>query len=100
MSVLTGVRGVFSASHKDPMTQALHGHDYEVVAWFKGEPFRDFGVLRETLGAVLTAWDHTTLSDELWSAEAIGKALMAVLDIEAVEVNRPAIGHFVKMSRQ
>ena len=99
MKVSCGVRGVFSASHKDPLTGAVHGHDYEVVAWFAGEPLRRFEVLRETLNTVLRAWDHTVLPDELWSAEAIGKALLGLLDgLVEVEINRPAIGHFVRVA--
>lgn len=93
--VLNGVRGVFSASHTDPMTGQMHGHDYEVIAHFNGDPLRRFEVLRETLNAVLAAWDHTVMPEELWSAEAIGKALIQLLDLRKVEVNRPAIGHFV-----
>lgn len=98
MRGLNGVRGHFSASHKDPMTQQLHGHDYEIIAYWPSEPFRHFDVLRETLNTVLRAWDHTVMPDELWSAEEIGKALIGTLGLAKVQVNRPVIGHFVEIN--
>ena len=83
---LTGVGGVFSASHHSP-EGVLHGHSYEVWAWFEQGDARE---LQERLIAVLQRIDHTLLADELaWGealAEFIGGELSGCVE---VEVRRP-----------
>ena len=49
----TGVGWHFSASHRDPTNGQLHGHTWEVVAWWPAEPWRDARVLQETLDSGL-----------------------------------------------
>lgn len=96
MSITASVRAVFSAAHRDPQTGAMHGHDYEVIATFPGEPLRRFEVMQERLRQTLTAMEHTELPPELWSAEALAPAIAGLLgDAVKVEVNRPWLGHFV-----
>ena len=91
MSKETGVGWWFSASHNDPVRQELHGHSYEVVAWFKADPPRDAVVLQETLKGALRAFDHKTLSPELSRAEDIARAIHSLLtDCVEVEISRPS----------
>ena len=89
MKPLTGVGWYFSASHRDPVRKELHGHSYEVVCWFDASPPRDAVVLQEKLRVVLTAWDHTTLPDDLSRAEDLAAAIMHVMDCDGVSISRP-----------
>lgn len=86
MTKMTGVGGVFCASHNSP-EGVLHGHSYEVRAWFRRSDARD---LQSELLAVLAKLDHTHLPDELaWGeeiAEHIGHQLPGC---RRVEVSRP-----------
>jgi 6-pyruvoyl-tetrahydropterin synthase len=96
MIITTAVRSIFSASHRDPLTGAMHGHDYEVIGHYAGEPLRRFEVLKEHQDQVLKALDHTVLADDQWSAEALAPILFHLFsDPIKVEVNRPWLGHFV-----
>lgn len=88
---LTGAGWWFAASHRDPRDGALHGHTWEVTAWWPAEPWRDARVLQETLKGVLVGFDHKELPPELHSGEAIAKALMSLMtDCVGVDVSRPA----------
>lgn len=83
----TGVGGIFSASHDTP-EGVLHGHSYEVWAWFPaGEDARD---LQARLIEVLAELDHSHLPDELAWGEALAEHIAGRLPgaIE-VEVRRP-----------
>ena len=83
---LTGVGGIFSASHNSP-EGVLHGHSYEVWAWFPQADARD---LQERLNEVLAALDHSHLSDELAWGEALAEHLARQLpNCLEVEVRRP-----------
>ena len=83
---LTGVGGVFSASHMSP-EGVLHGHSYEVWAWFAQNDAR---VLHQKLRAVLQRLDHTHLPDELAWGEALAAHIAAQLPgCREVEVRRP-----------
>lgn len=87
----TGAGWYFSAAHHDPIRGQLHGHTWEVVAWWKGEPARDALVLQETLKGVLRGFDHTVLPPELASAEALAKAIGGLItDCIGVDVSRPS----------
>jgi 6-pyruvoyl-tetrahydropterin synthase len=80
----------FSASHYDEVRKELHGHSYEVVAWWLADPPRDARVLQETLKGVLTGFDHKTLPPELSRAEALGSAICSLMDgCVAVDIGRP-----------
>ena len=85
---LTGVGCVFSAAHHPPEGGDVHGHSYEVVAWFNaGEDAR---TLQAQLAAAVHPLDHTVLPPELASGEAIAEHLGRSLDgCVEVEIRRP-----------
>jgi hypothetical protein len=81
---LTGVGGIFSASHHSP-EGVLHGHSYEVWAWF---PQSDARELQRKLEDVLKSLDHTHLPDALsWGealAEHIGSRLPGCCEVAVI----------------
>lgn len=85
---LTGVGGILCCAHTTP-EGGLHGHTYEVVAWYHHG--HDAVALRRHLDAVLAKFDHAMLPDEIrWGedlAEHIHKELPGCI---AVDVNRHA----------
>lgn len=85
---LTGVGCVFSAAHHPPEGGALHGHSYEVLAWF--EEGADARELQARLAGAVEPLDHTVLAPELASGEAmaehLGRSLQGCVE---VEVRRP-----------
>ena len=85
---LTGVGWFFSASHRDPVRQELHGHSYEVTCWYEADG-RDAVVLQEGLKVALLAFDHKTLPEELARAENMAAAIMHLMGCEGVEISRP-----------
>ena len=87
---LTGAGWYFSASHRDPVRQELHGHSYEVMAWWPSEPARDAVCLQETLKGALKGLDHTTLPDELTRAESMARFIMQLVGAVRVDVSRPS----------
>jgi hypothetical protein len=95
---LTGVGGVLSCAHTTP-DGGLHGHSYEVVAWFRHG--HDAEALRRHLQVILDGLDHKVLPDPIrWAeelAEAIGTALPGCI---AVDVNRPAERLFAKWTNE
>ena len=89
--ILTGAGWFFCAAHKDPLSGQIHGHTWEVKAWWPGSPWRDARVLQQTLKTVLAAWDHTEMPPELHSGEAMAHALLQVLtDCVRVDIERPS----------
>jgi 6-pyruvoyl-tetrahydropterin synthase len=96
---LTGVGWTFSASHRDPIRQELHGHSYEVTAWFDHKPARDALVLQEHLKNALTAFDHKTLPDEMTRGETLAAAIMHITDAVGVELRRPLERLYAKVGR-
>lgn len=99
MKTLSGVGCVFSASHNDPVRKELHGHTYEVTAWFSYDHPRDAVVLQERLRAIVEGLlDHKTLPPELSRAEDMAKALMSLMDgCVGVDIARPLERIFVKV---
>jgi 6-pyruvoyl-tetrahydropterin synthase len=88
--ILTGVGATFCASHHDLLSQQMHGHSYEVEAWFAFPEPRDARAPQEALKALLRVWDHTVLEPELASAEAIAAAILQLLPhCVDVRVSRP-----------
>lgn len=83
---LTGVGGVFCASHS-PNGVPVHGHTWQVIVWF---PMGEADALRERVQALLKTIDHTHLhSDIAWGedlAEWIGEQFP---DCIKVQCNRP-----------
>jgi 6-pyruvoyltetrahydropterin/6-carboxytetrahydropterin synthase len=93
-----------SLTHYRGKCERLHGHNYRVRAWARGETLDeggmlvDFGLLKGALRAVLEALDHSFLNDLAFfggdpSAERIAEyvfkelaARMPEAPLEAVEV--------------
>ena len=85
---LTGVGGVFSASHQPPEGGDVHGHSYEVVAWF--DAGEDARVLQARLAGILQPLDHTVLPADMASGEAIARHIGRNLPgCREVQVGRP-----------
>lgn len=85
---LTGVGGVFSAAHQPPEGGDVHGHSYEVIAWF--DAGEDARVLQARLAQMLEPLDHTILPADMASGEAIAEHVGRGLDgCREVEVGRP-----------
>ena len=87
---LTGVGGIFCAAHRDAATGGLHGHSWEVTAWFTGRPN---AVDRQAqLAAILQRVDHTVLSNEWSWGEDLARQIAERFDDTAcvqVDVSRP-----------
>jgi hypothetical protein len=85
---LTGVGCHFSATHEAPEGGSPHGHSCEVTAWFEeGQDARD---LQKLLVAVTGPLDHSVLTKELASGEAIAAHIGRCLEgCVEVEVRRP-----------
>jgi 6-pyruvoyl-tetrahydropterin synthase len=87
---LTGAGWYFSASHRDPIRNELHGHSYEVMVYWPAQPPRDAMVLQWTLRDVLKGFDHKTLPDTMTRAEDIAHAIGSLIDgCVRVDVSRP-----------
>jgi 6-pyruvoyl-tetrahydropterin synthase len=89
--ILTGVTVTFSAAHKSPEGQ-LHGHSYEVTAWFENRNRQDVRCFQASLRTLVSVWDHTTLPDELAWCEDIARAVGILSGVVEVEVRRPLEG--------
>ena len=87
---LTGVGATFCAAHRGVVRTELHGHSYEVTAWWPSEPHREAEALQYTLQTVLTGFDHKTLPDHLSTGEALAKAIMGIMSgCVGVDIARP-----------
>ena len=85
MTRLTGVGGVFCASHS-PNGVPVHGHTWQVIAWFaEGEAEE----LRDMLQGFLKQFDHSHLPDHLAWGEAMAEYIGIKLGAVRVQVNRP-----------
>lgn len=95
---MIGVGWHFSASHRDVVRKELHGHSYEIIAWFPADPPRDAIALQETLKGALRAFDHQTLPDHLSRAEDLAVAVMGLLgDCVGVDISRPSERLFARV---
>ncbi len=84
-TVQTGVGAIFCAAHNDGYGR-VHGHTYEVTAWF---PAGDDAIeLKRRLEDALRDFDHALLT-EPW-AERIAESLRVKLpDCLEIEIGRP-----------
>lgn len=91
--ILTGVSGILSCAHEpvnaDIFGGELHGHSYEVVAWFENPNGADVRAYQASLKALLALWDHKVLPVELSTGEALAAAVGTLANCVAVEVRRP-----------
>lgn len=86
MKIMTGVGGIICAAHKDKAGK-LHGHTWEITAWWKGSP--DAVGKQALLNSALMEFDHTQLDDDLSWAEQFGMILLCTLQCERIEISRP-----------
>lgn len=90
--ILTGVMGTLCCAHHpvnaDIFGGAMHGHTYEVWAWFDNECGRDVRILQASLDEMLKQWDHKVLPRELSTMEAIAAAVGVMANVIETEVYR------------
>jgi hypothetical protein len=93
---LSGVSVDLTALHLDPhLGEGWHFHTFTVTAWRKAEPWTDGRsarvALTEFLHAIAPDDDGVgrRLPPELWSNEAIGRAVLALGNVVKVNVDRP-----------
>jgi 6-pyruvoyl-tetrahydropterin synthase len=98
--ILIGVSGHFSAAHRDQLTGQIHGHTWQVRAWFKPPCRSDARCLKVALDAVLATLDHRLLPDELAWGEDIARVVATLANVVAVEVDRPAEGICIHWSAE
>jgi len=105
---LTGVKAVLSAAHRDQRTGQIHGHTWEVVAWFRYTG-TDQSIRKYQLDQVVGRLDHTCLPDKIAWGEALAEYIWLEINTEhcwrgdnpswdciAVDVNRPSEGIFAR----
>jgi hypothetical protein len=86
LKVLTGASAIISAAHRSTDGH-LHGHTWEVTAWWSGTPC---AVEKQAeLTKYLSIFDHTVLGDDARWGEALAQSIMVGMGCERVEVNRP-----------
>lgn len=94
---LTGVGTILSASHRDQRTGQVHGHTWEITAWFLHDGV-DVGVRQHQLNEVIKLLDHKCLPDRIAWGEALAEHIAATLphgwgngdpSCVAVDVSRP-----------
>lgn len=96
LKVLTGVSGIISAAHRSKDGN-LHGHTWEVVAWWAEGPC---AVERKAaLTKYLSTFDHAVLADDCAWGEALATAILLGMNCEKVEVRRPLEGLFAVAER-
>jgi len=94
MKSLTGARAVFCAAHHS-RDGVLHGHTWEVTAWV--DDGRDVVGLKRDLQAILSAYDHSVLPDELaWAESMAGNIAGLIPGCVRVDVERPSEGFFAR----
>lgn len=87
MPTLTGAGAIFCAAHEE-QHGPLHGHSYEVIAWFEGN--EDALAVQCALVEVLKDFDHTKLKSNMAWAESIAEHIRKrMLKCVEVEVRRP-----------
>lgn len=92
---LTGVGGFFCASHS-PRGVPIHGHSWQVIAWFEvGEAER----LRDRLQDLLKQFDHTHLPEHLAWGEDMAEHIGVELGALRVQVNRPLENIYAEWTR-
>jgi 6-pyruvoyl-tetrahydropterin synthase len=70
----------------------MHGHSYQVTAWFQNDDQRDARCMKAMVEAMCAHWDHTVLPPELSWGENIARAVGCLANCVEVEVSRPLEG--------
>lgn len=98
ISTKTGVGWYFCAAHRDLETGKLHGHTWEVIAWFKSD--ENAMKLQLRLKDYLKSFDHEVLDDSVSWAEKIAADICASLeDCIEVQISRPAERIYAKAEK-
>lgn len=99
IDTMTGVGGFFCAAHRDIETGKLHGHTWEVEAWFKSKA--NAVELKDKLQNVLDEFDHKELPSHFaWGEDLAGQILMRLPDCVEVKVSRNAERIYAKAVRK
>lgn len=85
-NVLTGAGAVLCAAHRD-RTGNMHGHTWEVTAWWTGKP--DALQKQAELNSYLSFFDHSILADSVTLAEDLSRRIAEDLGCERVDIRRP-----------
>jgi 6-pyruvoyl-tetrahydropterin synthase len=85
--IQTGVGFLICAAHADKVTGAVHGHTYEVVAWFDGG--HDAEKLKAHCERLCADLDHATLPAALAWAEDLIPEIKRRTNAVDVEIRRP-----------
>jgi len=94
---ITGVSGIISAAHRDVNTGRIHGHTWEIVAWFTvGKNIENAEIKKYAFDQLLSSLDHDFLPDALAWGENMAEYIGQSLGCSAVDVNRKAEGIFAR----
>lgn len=83
---LTGVGAILSAAHSSKDRQTVHGHTWEVLAWWDGRPCAV--EMQGKLVNWLSQFDHGTLPASVSRGEDLATQCLMALGCERVEVRR------------
>lgn len=98
MNVMTGVGTILCAAHTDK-TGRLHGHTWEITAWWP-DIGRDAAELRAELETLVSVYDHSALPDSLSRGEDIASKIgLALPDCAQVDVSRAGERIYAKWVR-
>lgn len=99
VETITGVGGFICAAHRDKDTGKLHGHTWDVEAWFKS---RNNAVeLKNELQNVLNSFDHTELPEHFaWGEELAAEILRMMPDCCEVKISRNSERIYAKAMRR
>jgi len=95
MNILTGAGAIMQVAHTGPDGR-LHGHTYEIIGWWRGEPCAVD--MQRKLARWIDKFDHGQLPPNMSRAEAIASQCMMALGCVAVDVNRPLERLFARVS--
>jgi len=93
--VLTGAGAILQVAHNGPDGR-LHGHTYEVIGWWDGEPCAV--EMQKRLQSWIDKFDHQSLPPRMSRAEDIGRQCLMALGCTAVDVNRPLERLFARVT--
>lgn len=82
---LTGVGCIISAAHSDKKTGQMHGHSYEITAWYNGDT-RDAVATQRHLQGICMSLDHTVLPPDLAWGEELAQTILRCVGPPCVEV--------------
>lgn len=93
--ILTGVSGSFTAQHKCAEDE-LHGHTWNVLAWFETPHRADARLYKAMLDNMLSGWDGGVLPDYAEWGEDIARTIGKLVNCVEVVVSREAEGIYAR----